>query len=310
MKCEVCLQRLEEYIDSELAGHEAETVSAHLITCVSCASEFYGLTAEEEVYARYDRGLEIAPSMWSSISARTAESAAESGARYGLRDRIATLFTAPSLSWSFAGAVAVLLMAAVVGIAYLGLRGQTRRPDVTVKMNKDTRAAPPATAELANDSSLKPSTTRRLGLNHDKVKSLVKALPKSKLSFPDASANQSDVLFSDVAYSTVEEQETQKHIEQAQNLLRSVRNIECSDDDVEIDISYEKALARQLLNENVVLRRDAEMNGEFPVKTLLSSLEPFLLDIANLPERAAPDELRVIKDRVQKTEIVASLHSY
>jgi hypothetical protein len=75
-------------------------------------------------------------------------------------------------------------------------------------------------------------------------------------------------------------------------------------------VSYEKALSRQLLNENVVLRRDAEMSGQFPVKALLSSLEPFLLDIANLPDKTSPDDLRVIKERVQKTEIVAALHSY
>jgi len=117
-------------------------------------------------------------------------------------------------------------------------------------------------------------------------------------------------LFPDVAYSTVEEQDTQRHIEQAQNLLRSVRNIEFSDDDFEVDVSFEKALSRRLLDENVVLRRDAEMSGKFPVKTLLSSLEPLLLDIANLPDYAAPDDLRVIKDRVQQTEIVAALHAY
>jgi hypothetical protein len=117
-------------------------------------------------------------------------------------------------------------------------------------------------------------------------------------------------LFSDVAYSAVEEQETQRHLEQAQNLLRSVRNIELDDDDAEIDVSYEKSLSRQLLNENVVLRRDAEMSGKFPVKILLSSLEPFLLDIANLPDKTSAADLREIKDRVQKTEIVAALHSY
>jgi len=139
----------------------------------------------------------------------------------------------------------------------------------------------------------------------------LKTISRTKAHMPlNAGANQSDVLFTDVAYSAAEEEETQKHIEQAQNLLRSVRNIEFSEDDTEVDVSYEKALSRQLLNENVVLRRDAEMSGKFPVKTLLSSLEPFLLDIANLPDKTSPDDLRVIKDRVEKTEIVAALHSY
>ena len=64
MKCEVCLKLLEEYLDGELIEHEAAQVSAHLITCASCANEFDALTAEQEIYARYDRALDIAPSLW------------------------------------------------------------------------------------------------------------------------------------------------------------------------------------------------------------------------------------------------------
>ena len=43
---------------------------------------------------------------------------------------------------------------------------------------------------------------------------------------------------------------------------------------------------------------------------VLGSLEPFLIDIANLPDKAPPSEVRQIKDRVQRTEIVAELRSY
>ena len=47
-------------------------------------------------------------------------------------------------------------------------------------------------------------------------------------------------------------------------LLRSIRNAEVSNDDEPVDVSYEKALSRRLLSENLVLRREAEMNGKFP----------------------------------------------
>jgi hypothetical protein len=126
-----------------------------------------------------------------------------------------------------------------------------------------------------------------------------------------SSARQADdVLFIDVAYSDLENKDTAEHIQQAQNLLRSIRNIQLSDDDEEVDVTYEKATARRLLNDNVILRRDAEASGKFPVKTLLGDLEPFLVDIANLPDKTTPNDLRAIKDRVQKTEIVAALQSY
>jgi len=108
----------------------------------------------------------------------------------------------------------------------------------------------------------------------------------------------------------LDDQETANHIEQTENLLRSIRNVSVSDTDDEVDVSYDKALSRRLLIENVVLRRDAEMKAKFPTKTLLADLEPLLIDIANLPDRAKPDEVRAIKERVQKTEIVAALVDY
>jgi hypothetical protein len=122
-------------------------------------------------------------------------------------------------------------------------------------------------------------------------------------------STSSDVLSTDLGYD-MDDQDTAKHIEQTENLLRSIRNFPVSDTDDEIDVSYDKALSRRLLNENVVLRRDAEMKAKFPTKTLLADLEPFLIDIANLPDRAKPEEVRVIKERVQKTEIVAALVEY
>jgi hypothetical protein len=52
------------------------------------------------------------------------------------------------------------------------------------------------------------------------------------------------------------------------------------------------------------------MAGKFPAKSVLGSLEPFLIDIANLPDKAPAKDLRKIRDRVQKSEIVAELRGY
>jgi len=314
MKCEVCLKLLEEYIDSELAGREAEQVSAHLTICVGCAKEFEGMTAEQEIYARYDRALNISPAMWRAIAARTtpASEPTASSSRVRLRDRIVGLFNAPALGWSFAGLAIVLLLAAVIGVAYLRTRKQLHREEVVIGIKNAGPTVAPERHETGTTNP--PKSDIRTAVENDEklARKLAPGSPRAKVirRKNSAAASQSDVLFPEVAYSAAEEQETQTHIEQAQNLLRSIRNIEFSEDDTEIDVTYEKALSRQLLNENVVLRRDAEMSGKFPVKTLLASLEPFLLDIANLPDKTSPDDLREIKDRVQKTEIVAALHTY
>lgn len=104
--------------------------------------------------------------------------------------------------------------------------------------------------------------------------------------------------------------ETARHIERAQLLLRSFRNTRDSDGRSAPDLAYEKQRSRGLLYRNVLLRRDAEAKGNMPVEELLGSLEPFLLDIANLPDEPSSDDVRTIKERMEKKEIVAALQIY
>jgi hypothetical protein len=104
--------------------------------------------------------------------------------------------------------------------------------------------------------------------------------------------------------------ETARHIERAQLLLRSFRNTRDAGPQADADVSYEKNASRELLYKNILLRRDAEAKGNLPVEELLGSLEPFLLDIANLPEKASNNEVRSIKERMQKKEIVSALQIY
>ena len=98
--------------------------------------------------------------------------------------------------------------------------------------------------------------------------------------------------------------EVARHIERAQLLLRSFRNSR------DFDVAYEKRRSRTLLSQNAVLRRGAEAKGNMPVGELLGSVEPFLLDIANLPDKPNSDDVRSIKARMQKKEIIAALQIY
>ena len=275
MKCEVCTELLEEYLDGELAPQNREQVDAHLIACVGCSENFATLTAEQEIFARYDREIEVPPFLWTRVAAHTVSESKRSRFRW-----------TPSL----AGAIAVLLLALAIGIAYW--RSRPKSPDPVV-------ASTPSTIPTPNPAP-------------QSVQSAVKKFrkPRSRLKPLIVHPDQSDVLSSDVAYLDIDEQDTAKHIEQSKMLLRSIKNVQISDSDDEIDVTYDKALSRRLLNENVVLRRDAEMKAKFPTKTLLADLEPFLIDIANLPDRARPQDVREIKERVQKTEIVAALLDY
>jgi hypothetical protein len=102
---------------------------------------------------------------------------------------------------------------------------------------------------------------------------------------------------------------TTKHFEQAQMLLRAFRNSRETEQST-YDLSYEKNRSRRLLYENILLRREAEARGDWSMEEVLNHLEPLLLDIANLPERATADDVNPIKERMQKQEIVAKLQFY
>jgi hypothetical protein len=193
----------------------------------------------------------------------------------------------------------LILIAVLVGAAYM----LTREPDpVTAKKDPSPQK---------QDSPKQAELPRALEREPVEKGAIAKAPPRARrVVVRPTVIDQSDVVSADFGYHDPEDEDTTRHIEQTQNLLRSIRNVQVNDGDQDIDVSYDKAVSRRLLNENIVLRRDAEMKSKYPTKALLSDLEPFLIDIANLPDQAKPDDVRAIKERVQKKEIVAALIGY
>ncbi|HLM23523.1 MAG TPA: hypothetical protein VK274_00640, partial [Pyrinomonadaceae bacterium] len=241
---------------------------------------------------------EVPPFLWTRIAAHTV--AESNGARNGWYKRVAAIFAKP-----IASAIAVLLPAIAVGVVYVVSRRPASKPVVAKEQNNRTlprNGADPN--QIETPKTITPKHDSNIVASHPKPK------PRHKLAINRAANDQSDVLSSNLGYLDLDDLDTARHIEQSQNLLRSIRNVPVSDSDEEIDVTYDKALSRRLLNENVVLRRDAEMKAKFPTKTLLTDLEPFLIDIANLPDCARPEDVRAIKERVKKTEIVAALIDY
>jgi hypothetical protein len=95
-----------------------------------------------------------------------------------------------------------------------------------------------------------------------------------------------------------------RHAEQAQNLLRSFRNASTTGAD---DLAYERGRSQELLYQNIVIRREAARGGKPEVEATLSQLETILLDIANLPDKPASEDVRSIKNRMERKNIVAML---
>jgi len=299
MKCESCQESLEEYLDGELGDREAREIAVHLAACSSCAAEYATFAAEQDLFSRYDRDLAIPSSVWEQIAERTATPAMHPVSESGFGARLVALFRLPSFAFSFSAAAVLIVFALVIYAVHF----KTQKPKAVVAETAiPQESSPKEQPAPVPSSSAEPQKHIALG-NQNSVRRKLHAVKAINIE-------QSDVLSSDFGVQDIEDQETAKHIEQTQNLLQSIRNVKLNDNDVEIDVSYDKALSRRLLNENIVLRRDAEMKAKYPTKMLLSDLEPLLIDIANLPDQAKPEEVRVIKDRVQKTEIVAALIGY
>ena len=218
--------------------------------------------AEQELFARYDRELQVSAELWASIE----QGIVPVGKSFGWWARIA------------AGLVLT------IGFLSLFLVDTKQDPIAALTL--------PQTPVVIQQRPVETKTVKR-------IRRIEKPIH----------ADNPGVISTDIGFD-LDEQDTAKHIERTENLLRSIRNVPVSDTDEEIDVTYDKALSRKLLIENVVLRRDAEMKAKFPTKMLLSDLEPLLIDISNLPDHAKPEEVRAIKERVQKTEIVAALLDY
>ena len=73
------------------------------------------------------------------------------------------------------------------------------------------------------------------------------------------------------------------------------------------EVGYERKRAQQLVFQNMMLRREADAAGDVQVSSLLESLEPILIDIANLPDKPDPNAVRTIRERVERKNIVGLL---
>jgi hypothetical protein len=311
MKCDDCLNLLEAYVDGEAGEHDADLVQTHLITCSGCAGEFEALTAENEMYARYDRELQISPAVWNGIAARiNAETAVDTRERQDVRGWLAGLFAVPRFGLAFSGALAILIAMVAVGYFYLRTGADQTRYQAYSEPLRPANSTQTTVAVKAPTPEASPGSEPGKQVNRGTVAPVLiaKKAENKRPGHPGPLVDDPGVLFTDSA-TDLEERDTASHLEQAQKLLVSFRSLQ-TDDDQDVDVVYEKSESRRLLNENVVLRRDAEIAGKYPTKSVLGSLEPFLIDIANLPDKASARDVQQIKDRVQRTEIVAELRGY
>ncbi len=124
MKCEEYRILIEDYVDGALDQKTAARVTAHTETCAECASFYREMSREQDVYARYQRDVEVTPVLWASIETRIKQErdAQPEGQPGGqllgmisrLREQLAGVFAAPRLSPAFAAALVIVAIGVTV----------------------------------------------------------------------------------------------------------------------------------------------------------------------------------------------------
>jgi hypothetical protein len=133
MKCEDYLPIIESYVDGELDGQMAQRVRTHLATCDSCQDFVAELRQEQDVYALYQREVDITPALWAAVEARIEkERPVRSPNFFGsLSKWVAGLMGTPRLSPALAAALIIATVGAtVVTMKYLNAPQTTEIPQV------------------------------------------------------------------------------------------------------------------------------------------------------------------------------------
>jgi anti-sigma factor RsiW len=297
-------EKISALIDGELPANEARDLERHLLGCVECQdarADFLNLRSQLS-----DFPVSFQPAAQREALARILGKQKGVGGAHGWR-------------WVFnpmVAGVAAMLIAAVV-IALL-LYPKTKPGPVIkdeVAVDKGSRKPSPTPTTSSGERPRKDPASKNTPQPNDKKTPnkkrppIVVEPPQDNIAaaaVPAPETNSSDAEPTRVRAADTETM-TAIHFQKSELLLRSFRNVRTTKASASAELGYEKRLAQQLVYQNMMLRREADASGDAQVASLLESLEPILLDIANLPAKPAHNEVKVIKDRVERKNIVALL---
>ena len=343
MTCKKYFDLIEDLLEDELDEHLSEKAESHIFACQECRERYETLRRAKEIYARYLFDAEPPPDSWANFGARLVsennEFQSDSVIPVNMFRSMKRRFVF-SLSPASAALAALLF---VSGIGFVWLQFNPVEKDGDKYVGEIETGNPPVTTE-SRETNQKPATNIQAKTvavatdgalkSNDFLAKSQSLKPRSnslsgKKSFAAESVkiNQKTDSSSDKRKSASEPRpgkETRLQALQMQNLeieivgqmekvellLRSFRNARSNETIEGFDVEYEKRQARKLLDKNARLKRRAKNYGLSYAEELLSRVEPYLLDIANLENNPSTDKVLDIRNRVGSQNIIASLQVY
>lgn len=323
--------------DEPLDEHCTAQAESHIFACRRCREQYETLRRAEEIYGQYLFEAEQPADSWANFEARLiSENEKANGEEliaaswFRRRQRIFSFGFSPATA-----ALAALLLVCGIGFALWQAVSVEKRGEYIAKTeNSPNRAQSNKIGEkptmdlqaqiVVNDDAQK---NKDLLAENKLSKTKSNSLLGKKSPVATAKNNQKPASSSAARKSASElrlnkenrlsdlqaqnlETEIAGEMEKVELLLRSFRNAQSNETSEGFDVEYEKRQARKLLDKIARLRRDAENRGISYAEELLSQVEPYLLDIANLETDAAPDKVLDIKERVISQNIIATLQVY
>ena len=310
MNCD-CTEKISSLIDGELRPAEARELEVHLLDCVECQearADFLNLRNQITDF----------PLAFDPAGQREALTRIVGREKVGVSRR--------GWRWGFNPAFATVASLLIVGaLIALLLYPRIKPAPVTPDQNEIASATKKRNAAATPSPVVERGQSGQKGQNNSAPKKSVPPANVDKKPVP--SKKRTPLMFEpsedNIAANRVENSDTSSdatrvrsadaetmtaiHFQKSELLLRSFRNVRLSTAGTSPELDYEKRLAQKLVYQNMILRREADASGDAQVSSLLESLEPILLDIANLPDKARPSDVRTIKDRVERKNIVALL---
>ena len=298
-------EKVSSLIDGELSATETREVERHLLSCNECQqlrADFLNLRSQ---ITSFETSLqpEVQNRALKKILATTERRVPARGLR-----------------WSF-GTQAVafaslLIVAAIIGaLVYLNSNTQEQHTAVV-----QTPSPVPRSQRLSRRSNRKQrhrlSRVKKTNNNLRRTK-VKKTLRAARLQAPvkrplvrEPKPGEQFASIPDIperVRSADAQTMTAMHFEKSETLLRAFRNARLDEPGGAAEVSHERKRAQQLIVQNMMLRREADAAGDVQISSLLESLEPILIDIANLPAKPDKDAVRAIRERVERKNIVALL---
>ena len=297
-------EKVSSLIDGELTGFEAREVERHVLACSEC----------EQVRADFLNLRSQITSFETSLKPEVQNRALKK--ILSREDRV----PARGLQWGFAtrslAFASLVIVAAIIGVL---VYKNSRRPDgdrhVAVVVQSPS-PAPSASVEVSKEPNVKASPEPANGTeqqnapakaNEDNQQRREPSAPVKRPIVREPKPGEQFASLPQPVRSADSETLTAMHFETSERLLTAFRNIRFDEPGVAAEISYERARAQQLVYQNMILRREADTAGDVQVSSLLENLEPILIDIANLPDKPDQDDVEVIRQRVERKNIVPLL---